>query len=112
MSAHEGNAKSPPNAVLGAGDLVSIVHRIVDESGACQYRFNLFRLRQDAEATHTLRPVDLRDIVKVCHVLALTIAEDASVPDDDLQELLTLADELEAITQRWGKSHHGKSTAP
>lgn len=112
MPAAEGNANSRPDAVIGAGDLVSFLHRTGDEPGPCGYRFNLFRFQQNAEATHALRPADLRDIVKVCQVLALTIADDGLIADNDCQELLSLASQLEAITQRWSESNHGKSTAP
>ena len=62
-----------PIAVLGAGDLVSHLHRGDDESDPANYRFSAFRFSRELEATHTFRPCDLRDMVKLCQVLAFTI---------------------------------------
>ena len=96
---------SQPIAVVGAGDLVSHVHRGEDECDPENYRFSVFRFRQALEATHALRPCDLRDIVKLCQVLAFTIADDGWVPVDARQALIDLARDLDELTQQWSGPH-------
>ena len=95
------NQASQPYAVIGAGDLVSHVHRDANESNGLAYRFNLFRLTHSSEVTHSLRPADLRDVVKACQVLAFAIADDGWLPNSLGLELHDLANELDAITQNW-----------
>ena len=89
-----------PYVIVGAGELVSHVRRTAVEAGVMSYYFNLFRLQLDGEASQLFRPRDLIDIVKACQVLAFTIADDGWVSNDLRRELLTLADDLDAVTQR------------
>lgn len=96
-----------PYAVLGAGELVSHLHRRQDELEVWRYEFNLFRFDGNARATHALRPTDLRDIVKACQILAFTIADDGWICDDLRMELFELVNELDKVTQRWSRKHHG-----
>ena len=51
--------------------------------------------------SHVLGPSDLRDIVKLCQVLAFTIADDGCLPADLRQQLFDLADDLDSITEQW-----------
>ena len=96
-----------PIAVLGAGDLVSHLHRGDDESDPANYRFNILRFCRDLETSHTLRPCDLRDIVKLCQVLAFTIADDGWISADTREVLIDLADDLDELTQRWSDPSNG-----
>lgn len=89
-----------PYMVVGAGELVSHVRRSAVEPGVMSYYFNLFRLQLDGEASQLFRPRDLIDIVKACQVLAFTIADDGWVSSELRRELLALADDLDAVTQR------------
>ena len=106
MLAPQNDATSRPYAVIGAGDLVSHLQRNSDDAGRLSYRFNLFRMKQNAEVTHALRPEDLRHVVKVCQVLAFTIADDGWIPAAVRRELFALADELHETTKRWSTSNH------
>jgi hypothetical protein len=93
---------SQPYAVLGAGELVSHLQKNGNEVRHGQYRFNVFRLTQDSgEVSHVLGPSDLQDIVKLCQVLAFTIADDGCLPADLRQQLFDLADDLDLITKQW-----------
>ncbi len=94
-----------PLAVLGAGDLVSHLTRADD--GARDYRFSVFRFGQRAEATHALRPTDLRDLVKLCQVVAFAIVDDGWIGDEQRRELLSLIAELDQTTSKWSDSAHG-----
>ena len=102
------NSTSQPYAVLGAGDLVSHLRRTEDDSGALNYQFNLFRLRKNAQVTHGMRPDDLRDIVKICQVLAFTIADDGWISDEARCQLFDLAESLDGITERWSDSENDR----
>ena len=90
-----------PHFVSGAGELVCHVHRDDVGQSSFQYRFNLFRIDSDGEATSWLRADDLRDIVKACQVLAFSIADDGWVEDSLREELAELANELQLITDSW-----------
>ena len=93
-----------PLAVLGAGDLVSHLTRADDDAG--DYQFNVFRFGQRAETTHALRPTDLRDLVKLCQVVAFAIVDDGWIEDEQRGELLDLITELDQITSKWSGSAH------
>jgi len=103
MPTPKDNKAAAPYAVLGAGDMVSHLQRRGDECNSLEYRFNLFRFRENSEATHAFRPADLRDIVKLCQVLASTLADDGWIHD----ELIGLANELDELTQKWSSENHG-----
>lgn len=99
-------ASSPqPIAVLGAGDLVSHLTRADDGQG--DYQFNVFRFGQHAEATHALRVTDLRDLVKLCQVVAFAVADDGWIAVEQRRELLDLMADLDQITSKWSDSEHG-----
>jgi uncharacterized protein (UPF0147 family) len=98
---------SRPIAVLGAGELVSHVHRVGDVIGDANYEFNAFRIGKDMKATHKLRPTDLRNVVKLCQVLAFAIADDGWLPNSTRTELFELANELDEITQKWSDEVDG-----
>jgi len=102
--------RNQPYAVLGAGDLVSHLHRDGESNDGKAYRFNLFRLQRDEQVTHALRPSDLRSIVKLCQVMAFTIADDGSITDELRKELFDLADDLDYITHQWSDQAHGSET--
>ena len=68
--------------MLGAGDLVSHLHRGEDAGDVAAYRFSVFRLSRELEATHELRPSDLHDMVKLCQVLAFAIVDDGWIPKE------------------------------
>jgi hypothetical protein len=101
--------KSPeqPVAVLGAGALISHVQRGDGSNDASHYRFNIFRLSEDMQATHDLRPCDLRDLVKLCQVLAFAITDDGWLPTEAQHALLALFEDLDELTQNWSESNNG-----
>jgi hypothetical protein len=107
MSAAEHYVEKVPYAVLGAGDLVSHLTRTADESVGCYYRFSLVRLQKNGELTPLLRPVDLPDLVKVCQVLAFTIADDGWITEELRAELFALARALDEITNGRRGSQNG-----
>ncbi|TWU34878.1 hypothetical protein [Novipirellula artificiosorum] len=63
--------RKPPYATLGAGDLISPVSR--DEGYEC--RFSVQRRVPGHGRTLTLRQEDLQAFAKLCHALALTLAD-------------------------------------
>ena len=96
-----------PVAVLGAGDLVSHVQRADDSRGDANYRFNIFRLCEEMQATHEFRPADLRDLVKLCQILAFTITDDGWLPIDAQHVLLELFEDLDELTKSWSDRNDG-----
>ncbi len=101
MAATETSPGKQPVAVLGAGNLVSHLHRENGADDASNYRFSVFRLTPELQATHELRPCDLPDLVKLCQVLAFAIADDGWIPSDSTDALRELFDDLDELTQRW-----------
>ena len=91
-------------AIVGAGDLVSHIHRIPQSDSSSRYRFSLIRVKTNADVTRSFRPDDLRNIVKACQVIAFEIANDGWA-SDKRQELLDLATGLDAFTQSWERTH-------
>lgn len=71
--------------------------------GDAHYRFNLFRIVSNGEATSWFRPDDLRDVVKACQVLAFSIADDGWIELPLREELIDLANELQVITDSWSQ---------
>jgi hypothetical protein len=100
-------SRTEPVAVLGAGDLVSPLHRDVNADDAANYRFSVFRLSQDLQATHELRPCDLHDLVKLCQVLTFAIVDDGWISTETRNSLRGLFDELDTLTQRWSNTDNG-----
>ena len=96
-----------PVAVLGAGELVSHLHRGDDGEDPANYGFSVFRLSRGLKATHELRPCDLRDVVKLCQVLAFAIVDDGWVPTETSNSLRNLFDELDILTRRWSSTDDG-----
>jgi hypothetical protein len=94
-----------PVAVLGAGDLVSHLHRGDDERNKNNYRFNLFRLDGNLKASHSFHPNDLRDLVKLCQVLTFTIADDGWLQADEAKAMIDLAKELDELTKQWSDTN-------
>ena len=100
MLAPNGTASGQPIAVLGAGDLVSHVYRGEDERDPADYRFSVLRINQELEVTHALRACDLRDMVKLCQVLAVSITDDGWISAAASKALNDLANELDELTGR------------
>ena len=94
-------------AVLGAGDLVSHLRRGNDVEDSANYRFSVFRLSQELQATHELRPCDLPDLVKLCQILAFAIIDDGWIPTETSNSLRELLDELDTLTRRWSNTDDG-----
>lgn len=100
MEKHQQQSPKRLCAIVGAGDLVSHIHRIPKNDSSSCYRFNLIRVKADADVTGSFRPDDLRSIVKACQVIAFEIANDGWI-SGKRQELLDLATGLDALTQSW-----------
>jgi len=106
MSPLESTSRGRPIAVVGAGDLVSHLHQDEDVGDPANYRFNIFRLGDDSQTTHELRPGDLWDLIRLCQVLAFAIADDGWIPVDTGNALRDLFDDLDGLTQRWSNTKH------
>ena len=91
-------------AIVGAGELVSHIHRIPENDSSSRYRFNLVRVKPNTNLTGSFRPDDLRDIIKACQVIAFEIVNDGWI-SGKRQELLDLATGLDALTQSWERTH-------
>lgn len=100
------NNERQPVAVLGAGDLISHVHRRTDAQGLEKYGFSLFRMNEEMRTTHELRACDLPDLVKLCQVLAFAIEDDGWLAMDEREELRGLFADLDEVTRRWSSPHH------
>ena len=103
MLAPRKDPSTQPIAVLGAGELVSHLTRADDG----HYQFNVFRFGENAIATHALRPSDLRNMLKLCQVVAFAIVDDGWIANDQRLELLDLMTKLDQITSEWRGSEHG-----
>ena len=103
-------SESSPCAVLGAGDLVTHLYRAFDPDGAVEYRFNVFRFDQCMQATHQLRHCDLRDIVKLCHVVTFAVLDDGWASPQQREQLTQLLVELERVTEAWNNEHGPHAT--
>ena len=101
MATEETKKTKQPHFIAGAGELVCHVHRDDEGQSNFQYRFNLFRIDSEGEATSWLRADDLRDIVKACQVLAFSIAHDGWIEDSLREELAEFANELQLNTDSW-----------
>lgn len=92
---------SKPYAMLGAGPLVSGIWKSGDEQSGWAYRFNVYRTNpRTGHVSQLLRPADVPDLVKLCQVLAATLADDGCIAAPLRRALARLADELDSITQR------------
>jgi hypothetical protein len=107
MLAPKAASRREPVAVLGAGDLVSHLHRGEDDNDPANYRFSVFRLSQESQATHELRPCDLHHLVKLCQVLAFAIVDDGWIRSETSDSLRELFDQLDALTRRWSNTDDG-----
>ena len=107
MLAPKTSPPSEPIAVLGAGDLVSYLHRGNDAEDPANYRFSFFRLSQELPSTHELRPCDLPDVVKLCQILAFAIVDDGWIPRQTRDSLRELVDALDSVTRRWSNALDG-----
>lgn len=95
-----------PVAVLGAGELVSHLHRGENSDEPADYRFSVFRIAGGLQATHELRACDLLDLVKLCQVLAFAIDDDGWIQPDVREQLRELVADLDEITRKWSKAPH------
>lgn len=107
MSVPKATSLDQPIVVLGAGDLISHVLRGDDPNDPANYRFNIFRNDEGMRTIHDLRPCDLRDLVKLCQVLAFAMTDDGWLPSESHDALLELFDELDELTQSWGETNDG-----
>ena len=90
---------SKPYEIVGAGQLVSSVWKAGDKQSGWTYRFNVYRMsRRNGHVSQLLRPADVRDLVKLCQVLAMTLADDGCVPTEERRVLANLAAALDEIT--------------
>jgi hypothetical protein len=91
---------SKPYAMLGAGQLVSGIWKSGDEQSGWAYRFNVYRTNpRTGHVSQLLRPADVPDLVKLCQVLAATLADDGCIAVPLRRAMARLAAELDSITQ-------------
>ena len=107
MLAPKESVRPQPIAVVGDGDLISHVHRGEDERDPNNYRFSIFRFDEEHKVTQALRPTDLRDLVKLCQVLAFSITDDGWLPPDAHHALLELFEDLDELTCGWSEAKNG-----
>ena len=100
---------SQPCAILGAGPLVSHLHRAEREE-VVEYGFNLLRVSETLESSHLFRPQDLRDIVKLCQVIAYAIEDDGWITPELRMELNELFESLDAVTRTWDNESRRRRT--
>ena len=94
-------AAKRPYALLGAGRLTSSIWKEGDEGAGWRYRFNIFRMTPaEGRVSQLLRPGDLHDLVKLCHVLAAVLADDGCLPTAERRALAVLVERLEPITNQ------------
>ena len=87
-----------PYAMLGAGELISAIWKTGDERSGRNYRFNIYRCKPDSgHVRQVFRPADVADLVKLCQVLAATLADDGCIPEELRRKLLDLAIKLDGI---------------
>jgi hypothetical protein len=85
--------------MLGAGQLVSTIWQTGRAPGRRSARFNIYRLSpHDGRVSQLLRGTDLHDLVKLCQVLAVTLADDDGLPPEQRRTLGDLAARLSHIT--------------
>ena len=93
--------QSRPNAIVGAVQLVSAVWNTAPSIGAGSSHFNVYRMSPgNGRVSRLLRPSDLPDLVKLCQVLALALADDASLSRGERLTLADLASRLDEFTRR------------
>lgn len=92
-----------PYIIAGSGELVSHVYR-TDYDDCAKYSFNVFKSPSDGGVTQLMGPEDLRDIVKVCQVLAFLILDDGRESDELNDSLLELNLQLDTITSKWSET--------
>ena len=64
------------------------------------WRINVYRLSsRDGQVEQLLRPTDMQDLVKLCQVLAATLADDGCIPTRQRCALANLAAKLDGITR-------------
>jgi hypothetical protein len=89
-----------PCAMLGTGQLVSNLWKFPDDQGGWRYRFNIYRMSGgNGHVSQLLRPVDVQDLVKLCQVLAATLANDDYIPAEQQYDLADLSVKLDSITR-------------
>ena len=85
--------------MLGAGQLVSAVWKTADQRGGRSCHFNVYRMNpHNGTVSQLLRPMDVHDLVKLCQVLAMTLADDGVIPPEQRRVLADLAKRLSHIT--------------
>lgn len=97
--------KCPPDrivcAVLGAGDLIASLHR---SSSLEDYQFQIARVKRTSQHVRTMRPEDLRDLVKICQVITFAVVDDGWISTPVRHDLLKLNEELDPLTRTWSKN--------
>ena len=89
-----------PYAMLGTGQLVSNLWKSRDDQGGWTYRFNIYRMSGcNGHVSQLLRPADVQDLVKLCQVLAATLADDGCIPAEEQYDLADLSVKLDSITR-------------
>lgn len=83
-----------PVAIVGAGRLVSQVYR---NPGGGGYRFNIIR-SEHGLVGNEFSECDLRDLLKLCHVLTFAVIDDGWIDERQGFELRRLLEELESVT--------------
>jgi hypothetical protein len=84
--------------MVGAGLLTATVWKTGDERSGWQYRFSLFRQCQSSgQVSQLYSPADINDLVKLAHVLAITLADDGCLPATERQSLRRLVSRLELL---------------
>lgn len=99
MNAAKKQKRLKPYEAVGSGGITSFVWKRCDKQGRCRYGFNLFRQHtRSGTVTQLYRASDLLNVVKVCHLLAVTLTQDGCLEPQLRKELAGLATALQAVT--------------
>lgn len=94
------NESPKPYAMLGAGQLVSSLWKSGDDRAGWTYRFNIYRMGgRSGHVSQLFQPADVKDLIKLCQVLAATLADDGCIASDLRTELASLFTRLDGITE-------------
>lgn len=98
MAINRAQRQSQPYEVVGSGRLVSTVWKSGEVQGGWRFRFNLFRQCDgNGRVSQMLRPTDIPSLVKLCQVLAMTLADDGCLDPVLRRRLRELATNLDGV---------------
>jgi hypothetical protein len=97
---HRRRRTSKPYEIVGAGQLTATVWKTGDAACGWKYRFNVYRQSQESGVVSQLyRPADVKDLVKLCQVLAIALVDDGCLTAGERRVLVKLTAQLDSVTR-------------